>query len=42
MAGAFLTGGTICLLGQVILNFCKAQGLGPGWWQAAGVRCFWY
>ena len=27
MAGAFLTGGTICLLGQVILNFCKAQGL---------------
>ena len=27
MAGAFLTGGTICLLGQVILNFCKTQGL---------------
>ena len=36
MAGAFLTGGTICLLGQVILNFCKAQGLDP---DVAGSWC---
>ena len=27
MLGAFITGGTICLVGQCILNFCKAQGL---------------
>lgn len=27
MAKAFITGGTICLIGQVILSFCKNQGL---------------
>lgn len=27
MVGAFITGGTICLVGQAILNFCKNQGL---------------
>lgn len=27
MLGAFLTGGTICLIGQLITNFCKNQGL---------------
>lgn len=27
MAKAFITGGTICLVGQFILNFCKNQGL---------------
>ena len=27
MVKAFVLGGTICLLGQVILNFCKNQGL---------------
>ena len=26
MAKAFITGGTICLVGQFILNFCKNQG----------------
>ena len=27
MLGAFITGGTICLVGQALLNFCKSQGL---------------
>lgn len=27
MAKAFITGGTICLVGQFILNFCKNQGM---------------
>ena len=27
MAKAFVTGGTICLLGQMILNKCEAMGL---------------
>lgn len=27
MAKAFLVGGAICVLGQVILNYCKGQGL---------------
>lgn len=27
MGKAFLVGGAICLLGQVILNYCKDQGL---------------
>ena len=27
MAKAFLTGGLICVLGQIITNFAKAQGL---------------
>ncbi len=27
MFGAFITGGTICVLGQAILNFCESQGL---------------
>lgn len=27
MAKAFVVGGTICVLGQVILNYCKGQGL---------------
>ena len=27
MAKAFVTGGTICLLGQVILNYCKNTGM---------------
>lgn len=27
MAKAFVTGGTICLLGQVILNYCKSTGM---------------
>ena len=27
MIKAFITGGTICVVGQVILNFCKGQGL---------------
>ena len=27
MVKAFITGGTICVVGQVILNFCKNQGL---------------
>ena len=27
MARAFLTGGIICVVGQIILNFCKNQGL---------------
>ena len=27
MAKAFVTGGVICVIGQVILNYCKAAGL---------------
>lgn len=27
MAKAFVTGGVLCVIGQGILNFCKAQGL---------------
>lgn len=27
MLKAFITGGTICIVGQAILNFCKSQGL---------------
>lgn len=27
MAKAFITGGVICVIGQVVLNFCKDQGL---------------
>ena len=27
MAKAFVTGGTICVIGQIILNFCEKQGL---------------
>ena len=27
MLKAFITGGSICLVGQVILNFCKSQGV---------------
>lgn len=27
MAKAFITGGAICVIGQVVLNFCKDQGL---------------
>lgn len=27
MAKAFVTGGAICVVGQVILNYCKGQGL---------------
>ena len=27
MIKAFITGGLICVVGQVILNFCKGQGL---------------
>lgn len=27
MAKAFVTGGTICLVGQVILNYCKNTGM---------------
>ena len=27
MVKAFITGGTICVVGQAILNFCKSQGL---------------
>lgn len=27
MAKAFVVGGAICVLGQVILNYCKGQGL---------------
>jgi stage V sporulation protein AC len=27
MIKAFITGGSICVVGQVILNFCKNQGL---------------
>ena len=27
MAKAFVTGGSICVIGQCILHFCKAQGL---------------
>lgn len=27
MIKAFVTGGSICVIGQCILNFCKAQGL---------------
>ena len=27
MAKAFLIGGAICVLGQVIMNYCKGQGL---------------
>lgn len=27
MVKAFITGGAFCLLGQVILNFCKSQGV---------------
>lgn len=27
MVKAFILGGSICFLGQVILNFCKSQGL---------------
>ena len=27
MAKAFLVGGIICTIGQVILNYCKSQGL---------------
>lgn len=27
MVKAFITGGTICLIGQAVLNFCKNQGL---------------
>lgn len=27
MAKAFLVGGAICVLGQVIMNYCKGQGL---------------
>ena len=27
MAKAFLVGGEICVLGQVIMNYCKGQGL---------------
>lgn len=27
MIKAFITGGAICVVGQVILNFCKGQGL---------------
>lgn len=30
MAKAFLTGGLICLLGQIITNFAKSKGLEPG------------
>lgn len=27
MIKAFITGGAICVIGQVVLNFCKSQGL---------------
>lgn len=27
MAKAFVTGGVICLIGQMIMNYCKGQGL---------------
>lgn len=27
MAKAFVTGGIICLIGQMIMNYCKGQGL---------------
>ena len=27
MGKAFLVGGTICMIGQIILNYCKNQGL---------------
>lgn len=27
MAKAFVTGGTICLIGQVIFNYCKSTGM---------------
>lgn len=35
MAKAFITGGSICVIGQCILNFCKSQGfdkdISGGW-----------
>lgn len=36
MAKAFLTGGSICLLGQVILNYCEKSGMSQ---KAAGSWC---
>ena len=36
MAKAFLTGGTICLLGQAVINFALAQGLDK---KTAGTWC---
>lgn len=36
MAKAFITGGSICLIGQVILNYCKDQGLSE---ETAGSWC---
>lgn len=27
MLKAFITGGTICVIGQAIINFCKSQGI---------------
>lgn len=37
MAKAFLTGGSICVIGQFVLNYCKARGLSQeisGSWSA--------
>ena len=31
MAKAFLTGGVICVVGQIITNFCKIQRIRPGY-----------
>jgi stage V sporulation protein AC len=36
MAKAFLTGGTICVIGQAIINFAKAQGVDE---KASGTWC---
>ena len=36
MFKAFLTGGTICLIGQVILNFCAQMGVDK---ELAGAYC---
>ena len=36
MLKAFITGGSICALGQVILNYCKEQGISE---ESAGAWC---
>ena len=36
MAKAFVTGGSICVLGQVVLNYCKGLGISE---EMAGAWC---
>lgn len=43
MAKAFVTGGVICLIGQGILNYCKAAGLDKeisAGWCSSGIGIF--